>query len=171
MLDLSKPLAVVAADMDKATMDAFDQGRSQSGQPFAALSRRTILARIAKQKGANRRSKKTGALTRGAKAKRRGYRALLSLGGASYLQSAGIAKPLLDTLVARNGTAHIAGPDGIRIRVVRHLLPHVKGVPSKNLPQRNPLVIEKTAGVFRLLARWDKSFRNAVTAHINGNAA
>lgn len=170
MLDLSKPFAVIAADMDKATFDAFDQGRSQSGAPFAALSRRTILARIAKQKGANRRTKKTGKLTRGAKEKRQGYRALLSLGGAGYLQSAGVAKPLLDTLVARNGTAHIPGPDGIRIRVVRYLLPHITGVPSKHLPKRDPLVFEKAGDGIKLLPQWDARVRKDLIAHVNGGA-
>lgn len=127
LLDMRPPLESSAERMDRLTANAWDKGQDQAGNAFPPLAESTVEGRIALDRGANRRSKKTGALTRGARAKREAIR---GIGG---------AEPLLATRNARRtyGT-RVTGPHEMTFRIAGYMVPSMAGGAGGKPPQRNP---------------------------------
>lgn len=142
LADLSPALRVVAAEIEKQTSDAFRSSTSPFGEEWPALAPSTLKARAAKLPGANRRSKSTGKLTKGARAKREQAIAKYNAG------TAGIFKPLMDTGRMR-GSVHVNVTGNVlEFTAVGYMAPHITGSLSRpnRPPKRNPTVFQAAAG-------------------------
>lgn len=120
--NLGPALKLFAAEITKATDDAFDQSRNVLGKPFPKLAPSTLEARGRKVKGGKRKSK-SGRLTAGALKAR--------------LTSIDSHKPLVDTARARNSQRATVQGNAVRWAAVGYLEPHMRG---KGVPKRNPTV-------------------------------
>lgn len=160
--DLGPVLRVQSEEWATATSDAFRNERSPAGEPWPDLAPSTVEQRIAKLPGANRRSKRTGKLTRGSQKKRaKAYEAYD--GG----QRSGLIKSLVDTGQMRNSIDYRVGPGGnsVEIQAVGYLAPHVTGPEP---PKRNPLVIEpdETGPGLHLAEPFNTRLRDAILAYV-----
>lgn len=140
--DFTPALKVVAAEIEKRTDDAFQQSRSPLGEIWPTLAPSTQLARAAKLPGASRRSKKTGALTKGAKGKRAEGIAAYQYGGANTF------KALIDTARMRNSVRVKVSKKEIEFSAVGYMGPHIVGGKGNRPPKRNPTVFERAGRGF-----------------------
>ncbi len=145
LADLSPALKVVAAEIEKQTDDAFRKSTSPFGEQWPRLAPSTIAARAAKVPGANRRSKATGKLTRGAYAKRQAAAEKYKAGASN------VFKPLVDTGRMRNSVHVAVRGNELVFTAVGYMGPHITG--SQNVegrpPKRNPTVFQLAGGVFK----------------------
>jgi hypothetical protein len=165
--DLTPATEAFAIWCDRQTAEAFESLRSPAGEDWPPLAARTIARRAAKVKGANRRSKATGKLTKGAKRVRKETR-LRAQGFATA--GGGNIKPLWDTGRLRQSIQHLGGKDRMTISAVVYISYHVTGSlkVANRPPQRNPLVIQKSpAGDgFALIPIADERFRECINSHV-----
>lgn len=174
LLDLTPPLRVVAAELEKRTDDALDRSMSPAGEAFPPLATSTVIARARKQKSFSRKGKGSNRLTRGARAKR--ATAILFNMGAGPLGGTPFARALIDTGRLRKsqrarvvgqhvewsavgylgphitGGTGVAGATGSRNTLVRQVLSQFKDFQrtAGRPPKRNPTVFELRAGDWHL---------------------
>lgn len=139
--DLSPVFRQLSVEFAQQTDAAFRNSRSPFGEDFPRLAPSTVARRAAKLRGAKARSKKTGKLTKGARAKRSDARARYAAGGP------GIFTPLIDSGRMRQSVRYVPRRDGIDLSGVGYLRFHVSGsLKVKNRPpKRNPLVVQFTS--------------------------
>ena len=150
---------VQAEEWQTATADAFRDETSPAGEPWPPLAASTIEHRAAKLPGANRRTK-SGALTKGARAKREHGRTGI-----------GAIKMLVDTGHLKNATRYRADRDGIVVNTISYGPPHIDGdqhsIIAPRPPKRNFLVIERgDDGRMRLVEPYLTRFLTGYTAFI-----
>lgn len=163
--DLTPATQVVAAEIDKMTDDAFRHSRSPAGEVFPRLAPSTVAARAAKLPGANRRNKKTGQLTAGARGKRKGARDVYN---AHIPGGPRLFTPLIDTGRARN-SAHATGDaTGVSWTGVGYLGPHITGSQTKpgRPPKRNVSVFHVSGGILSPLPKIEALFLSSIGRYI-----
>lgn len=176
--DLTVPMKVFGAELEKRTDDAFAQSRSQLGVPFAPLAESTRLGRKGARKleaQANRRSK-SGALTKGAQAKRTKYSArglVVDNEGRARVHG----KPLVDTGRARASQRARADASGMSWSAVGYLGPHMTGALIRRhgkkrggytirLPKRNVAGFELEGGGWRLMPHLQQLLAQYVASYV-----
>ena len=161
--DLAPVMRVVAAEIDRETDTAFRSSTSPFGEPFPRLAPSTAAARAAKLPGANRRSKKSGQLTAGARRKR-------TEAAASYAAGAPkIFTPLIDTGRARGSAHATADATGVSWTAVGYLGPHIMGSksPPGRPPKRNVSVFQMQGGVLRPIPRIQSLLLSGVARYVS----
>lgn len=167
--NLTPAMAVLCEDWQTQTSDAFRNERSPAGEAWPELSPVTLERRIAKLPGHNRRTKKTGTLTKSARGKRKASRALANLAGRGVNARAFLGvKILVDTGHFKNSIRYEASETGATISIAAHGEAHVDGAEDGSLPKRNPLVIERSESGegHRLIPREEEKLRGAINGTV-----
>jgi hypothetical protein len=149
MLDPTPVWQQMAVEWAQQTDAAFRGERSPAGEDWPALASSTVERRIAKLKGANRRTKKSiaeksglvrGKLTKSALAKRDQARLQYAHGG-------GNIKMLVDSGRMRQSVRYVPRKNGVDLSAVAYIAHHVGGSlkVANRPPKRNPLVVQFTA--------------------------
>ncbi len=161
--DLSPVMRVVAAEIDRETDQAFRSSRSPFGEQFPRLAPSTVEARAAKLPGANRRGKKTGQLTKGARDKRATASAAYAAGQAK------IFTPLIDTGRARGSAHATADANGVSWTAVGYLGPHIMGSksPPGRPPKRNVSVFQMQGGYLKPIPRIQSLLLSSVARYVS----
>lgn len=162
--DLTAPLQVVAAEIDRETDAAFRASRSPAGEVFPRLAPSTVRARAAKLPGASRRSKKTGGLTAGARGKRKGARDVYA---ANPPGGPKLFTPLIDTGRARGSAHATADASGISWTAVKYLEPHIAGGKRGLIPKRNVSVFEIRGGIARPIPKIHSLLLRTVATYVS----
>lgn len=174
--DLTPAYKRFGAEIVKKTDDAFHNSKGYDGEAWPALAQSTIDSRLAKLPGANRRNKKTGKLTAGARTKRRAAQALIHQEQASHGGYGGLIKPMVDTARARNSSHADSSRDGVTWSAVGYLGVHMAGTDGAGrsgnvtIPKRNPSPFELKGGKWVLRDSAKASLAKHLNEHINAGS-
>lgn len=161
MKDLSIPLKVVAAEIEKRTDDAFRGQMSPAGERWTELAESTRLARKGARKLERRLNRRTerGGLTKGAEKARAKYGASRGVAITSGGEALVFARALVDTGRMRNSVRVRVRKHEIEFSAVGYMGPHItggqRGGKPNRPPKRNPTVFQQS-GFSRANARgWE----------------
>lgn len=149
MRDLSPVMQVLAVEWAQQTANSFRRQMSPAGESWPTLAPSTVRSRAAKVSGGNRRSKKTGKLTAGARRARadaRARNAAHNAPGGGFVTGR-VFTPLIDSGRLRQSIRYVPRRDAVELSAVGYVRYHMAGsLTVKNRPpKRNPLVVQFTA--------------------------